>query len=357
MEQTLANTTERLDNAPLSNTNVELLHRFKNDLLVTVSTHRVNQVLNSFITLAPLIDFRLDEAEEADIKQVVGQVNRNQINAYDYSPHTRKELKKSLQRFYSWHTGDDAPPMTRFMDVWVKERDRVRTDPAELPDRRTVEALAKACTNPRDAALVHLLFDGGLRISEALHVKWKHLLLNGDRSLDKVKVQVSKTKPRTVPLIFSPDTLNTWKQEHPGPGKNAYVFTAFHNDEQLSYSAAYAALRRGRRKSPEPERCGNCNHALEDPEQLHRIPEKVKTNPHAFRKGRATDLARRGMNAYMMMQFFGWKKVETAREYIRLASTDLEEAVKTVHPATETPGKQRQPVRVASEVPRTASPA
>ena len=52
------------------------------------------------------------------------------------------------------------------------------------------------------------------------------------------------------------------------------------------------------------------------------IPGVVDTNPQALRRGRATSFARRGWNAYLLMDQMGWSQIETALWYIRLASSD-----------------------------------
>lgn len=54
----------------------------------------------------------------------------------------------------------------------------------------------------------------------------------------------------------------------------------------------------------------------------------VNTNFQTFREGRATQLAKKGLNQPNLYHFFGWKQgSDHARKYIRLAERDLEDAM------------------------------
>lgn len=61
------------------------------------------------------------------------------------------------------------------------------------------------------------------------------------------------------------------------------------------------------------------------------IPDRIKTNPHAFRKGRATYLAAQGMNQAQLCEFGGW--VQGSGEvavYIRMAESDVEQGIREI---------------------------
>ena len=62
------------------------------------------------------------------------------------------------------------------------------------------------------------------------------------------------------------------------------------------------------------------------------IPDYIKLNPHAWRKGRATYLASIGRNQAQLCEHFGWVQGSSeAAKYIRLAKKDLKKALMQEH--------------------------
>jgi integrase len=56
-------------------------------------------------------------------------------------------------------------------------------------------------------------------------------------------------------------------------------------------------------------------------------------NPHGWRRARATDMARKGMNQPNMNQFFGWvPSSDVPQYYIRLAERDVERSIRKIYP-------------------------
>jgi len=103
--------------------------------------------------------------------------------------------------------------------------------------------------------------------------------------------------------------VNKWKNKHPRPSQDSHIFVKINKGESISYSTVNASIKRAR------------SHCKVD----------RKTNPHAFRKGRATYLAKHGWNAAQLCKYFGWSDFDTARHYIRLAKNDLDYAFRKLH--------------------------
>ena len=62
------------------------------------------------------------------------------------------------------------------------------------------------------------------------------------------------------------------------------------------------------------------------------LPQRKKTNPHAWRKARATEMAARGMNIPAANKFFGWARgSDVFKRYIWLAETDLENTIREMY--------------------------
>ena len=71
------------------------------------------------------------------------------------------------------------------------------------------------------------LFDSGARIEEALNVRVKDLTKTDD--VYKVRITVSKTKPRTIHLPICSKFLDLWFQEHKDDNENSFLFPISYN--------------------------------------------------------------------------------------------------------------------------------
>lgn len=261
-----------------------------------LSDHKIYRYLQSFRVLSSDIGFDLEEADRCELVQLVGKINRNNIDGKDYEPQSRAEIKKALLKYYSF---SENSVDTGFISCNVKKSDRKLVDPDRLPTPKTVKSLKKHAKNLRDKLLIVLLWETGARIGEFLNLDWKDLT---DKD-DYFKVRLSgKTGQRFVPVVHSYNLIKNWKVESPS---GSAVFTSFQGGDRLQYRAAYRAIQRA----------------------AERLGTDLKHNPHAFRKSRATFLASKGLNAYQLMQFFGWNRPETATRYIRMSQSDLDDLV------------------------------
>ncbi|MBC5793156.1 MAG: site-specific integrase [Nanohaloarchaea archaeon] len=289
-----------------SRSNKEAILDFKDYLMAQgLSTSRICRYMTTFNTLESIVDFELKEAERSDIISLVGKINQDRINKKDYSPHTLAEYKKAIKKFYSWHKGTQNPEITDFVTVMVKKNEQSFTDPDELPCPEQVKKLQEHAVNPRDKAFISVLWETGGRISEVLHIKWKDL--QSVEKGHKIRFTNSKTIKRKVPVKESVKHLKKWQKEHPNASRDSYIFTKLNKNDIITYQ--------GMRNQMEDilDRSGGI---------------ECKTNFHAFRKGRATYLAKKGLNQPQICQFFGWVQgSKHARKYIRMANSDLDEAM------------------------------
>lgn len=314
----MSGTVEKIKQSNLSQHNIQLILEFKNHLMAeNLSIDRLSRYMSSFNTLAPHINFKLDEPDKKDLKKLVGKINQNQIKEdKEYSVWTLAEFKKLIRKFYKFQTGEEEPAIIDFVTVNVKRNEKPKTDPDELPAPKEVKELVQTASHKRDEALIFLLWDTGGRIGEVLNLKWKDLRFG--EQLTKVRFRESKTGERKVPIRESVETLKEWRREHPRSSEpDSHVFVNLRNRQrqedkdypQMTYSAASNRIRKISKDA-----------GLD-----------CKTNPHAFRKGRATYLASQGMNQAQLCEYFGWVQgSDQAATYIRMANKDLEKAVKQI---------------------------
>jgi len=325
---------EKLESHPdLSQRNKNQIKQFIDQIKAEGSSKdRIHNYMWSFHVLAPSIDFQLDKPSKQDLIKLVGKINNNELTVKerkekngsikwisedkDYSAHSRAEFRKTLSKFYRAYL--DKEDVIDFINVSVKKKEREGPKPEELPKPRHIKALAQSCRNPRDEALILALWDTGARIEATLNLKWKNFKPGEDQSYMRY-TERNKTMLRKIPVAESVPSLKQWRGQHPDPSPEAYIFTKYEGNKAtkkpgktpMNYGSAYKMLKRRRKDVPKKE-----------------IPSTVKTNPHAFRKARATFLASTGMNVNLLARFMGWSDITTAQKYVGLAQNKLDNAFK-----------------------------
>ncbi|MFT4892411.1 MAG: site-specific recombinase XerD [Candidatus Nanohaloarchaea archaeon] len=300
----IKNCFDKLEESDLSNANKQDLRDFTSYLMAEdLSDHKIYRYIQTFRVLSPVIDFNLRDAERKDLIQLVGRINQDRIPEKSYAPESKAELKKAFRRFYKWKFPDREKELIGFISTHVKRSDRKRVDPDQLPSPSQVDRLITEAKNLRDKLMISLLWESGARVGEFLKLDWEDIQFQEDF----IRVTLNgKTGQRTIPVVDSRKYLEDWQSYQ--YGHYDPVFTSLHSESRLSYSACNKAIKRNADKAD-----------LE-----------CKVNPHAFRKSRATFLASQGANVFQLMEFFGWSQAETAKTYVRLAQSDVDDLVKSV---------------------------
>lgn len=299
-------------NSDFSQKEIEAVKDFKTHLEAEViGNAKIQKYISSLNTLSHQISDLLDP-DKKEMKVLVGKINNDNINEREYSPHTIKEFKVTLNKFYQYHNGEEQPELLDFMSAKLKESEKPLTSPSELLQAEDIKNMIQSLQKPRDKALVFLAWDTGGRIGELLNVKWKDVTFLEKGA--KIRFRESKSKKREIPIYESVEHLREWKRETAFDSAEDYVFinnskrgiNAEHYGNQMGY--------RSRRK------------VFENASEF--VDSSLKTNPHAFRKARATYLASKGWNAAQLCEYFGWSSFSTAKAYIRMADKDLDSAMK-----------------------------
>jgi len=318
------------ENSEISKANKETIQGF-HDYLATqdLSNDRVSRYLYTWQILAEHINFTIEEAEKEDLMSLAGDISQDRVKDKELSDYTKMEYKKAIRKMYTAYLEEINPEMdgeslVGFINLTV---DRKQVDPDRLPTPSTVKSLVKHTEKTRDKALITLIWGSGGRIGEILGLKWKDVRFKDDMAT--VTFRDTKTGgDRTVPLRPGMLYLKELKNQAADPEPDEYVFKSRY-DNQLSYNSAYTAIKRAREKTD--------------------IPDGIKTNPHAFRKGRATFMAAQGMNQAQLCEFFGWVQgSQHAAVYVRLAESDVENGLRSMYGMKEKEDDQEEdlvPVR------------
>jgi len=243
------------------------------------------------------------------------------IDMKSYSEYTKYDFKVVLKMFYKWLLGNDE----EFPEVikWMKPKLKASKHklPEELLTPEEVNQLANATTNPRDKALVLVLYESGCRIGELLYLKLKNVHFDKYGAILRVS---GKTGDRRIRIIASVQILTLWLQEHPDKDNpNSPLWPArlgHYKPEPCSYPSLLTMLKRAAKRA--------------------KIRKRIY--PHLFRHSRATSLANKLTEA-QMKEFFGWTQDSgMAATYVHLSGRDVDSALLQMYSLKEKPEEKQQ---------------
>jgi integrase/recombinase XerD len=259
--------------------------------------------LNQLRWLSKALGKPFAEATKEDMIRIVGSVEKEAITEW-----SKVDRKVAIKRFYKWlKCNDEAYPV----EVrWF--RCRIKNDRCVLPEQllseEDVRKLSDAAVEPRDKALIQVLYESGCRISELLTVQIKNVSFDKFGALLRV---TGKTGDRRVRIVASAPALAAWLERHPFKGEpEAYVWIRYlHRGTKDTFPLGYNSAR----------------HLLVRLASYAGIEKRV--NPHLFRHSRATALANKLTEA-QMKEYFGWVQgSDMAGVYVHLSGRDVDNAI------------------------------
>lgn len=213
-----------------------------------------------------------------------------------------RSLKVSIKAFYKWLYGGQVYPECVF---WIKTHGfEKRKLPEEILTRDEVKNLVEAAPNPRDRALIMVLYESGARAGELLGIKIKHV------QFDKYGAQVildGKTGMRRIRLIDSVPDLKLWLNHHPySSDAEAHLFTECRHDKDIKSNSTLGSILRAAKK---------------------RSGLQKRIYPHLFRHSRATHLAQEFTEQELKI-IFGWAGgSKMPATYVHLSGGDVDNKI------------------------------
>jgi integrase/ribosomal protein L40E len=283
-----------------------LVEKFERSLkLNNYSSMRILKYWNSLRSLHSQIGKCFDKATKEDLEKTVIK-----IDSKNWSEWTKSDTKKIMKFFYRWLVNNtlegDYPDIVKWIKTTMKRNNK--KIPEEILTKEEIKLMADSANNPRDKALILILYESGCRVSELLGMKIKNITFDQFGCYILVS---GKTGWRRVRIIdYSKDLLN-WLDIHPLKNdQNAHVWINLENLKDLiSPSAVNKILKNSAKK---------CN-----------ISKPI--HAHAFRHARATHLAKQLPEA-VMKKFFGWTNDSNmASVYYHLSGKDIDDALLKIH--------------------------
>jgi integrase/recombinase XerD len=297
--------TRRIENSTvISKRNKQLIFEFCDQgSLRGLSKARILFYLNRFWNLARYVNKDFNRLNRKDIEELVGKVQNN-----GFSPQTVSDHLVVVKKFWKWLEGDDEEYPDKVK--WIKPKRHLKNGRTKLPEqlltREDIDKLLRAANNPRDKALISVLYESGCRIGELLTLRIQDVQLDQDGAILNVN---GKTGPRRVRIIHSTPQLSNWLDHHPlrqDQAAHLWVSLGTRNHfKPLGHESTYKMLRETAQQAQIGKKC----------------------NPHLFRHSRATFLAKHLTEA-QMKEYLGWtQSSEMAAVYVHLSGRDADSAL------------------------------
>ena len=304
----LRNTIANIQNADeILDRNKELILDYKRDQVFNdLSEATLLRNTQRLKIVAEQADKPFDEMDKLDVKDLIAW-----IHDQDYTNETVDTYKNVVKSFWGWLKNADrgeAPEEVK----WIKlsNGNSNGTLPKDLLTKDEIEAQISAAKNPRDKALISMLYETGARIGELIDLTVGDI---EDRKHGKKVVISGKTGSRRLPLVESVPHINNWLNKHPNPKKDAPLWCKIQQGD-ANEPLGYRYIREKILKK-NMERAG-----IDKP-----------SNPHHYRHSRASYLANE-MTEAQLCEWFGWVQgSDVPARYVHLSGRDIDNAYDALH--------------------------
>ena len=228
----------------------------------------------------------------------------HQLDSNGYSLETIISYRQRVKTFLRWIHGCRRPSDPSPDPVcWIRVPKRQRDLPRGILTPSEIKRMLAACSNQRNRALVHVLYESGARVGEVLGLKI------GDVELDRwgaVLLVKGKTGMRRIRLVESAPDLQLWLTMHPHPeDSSAWLWPSNRENKPLTVERVNGILKRLARMAGVNKR----------------------VHPHLLRHSRATHLAR-VLTECQLRLYFGWAKdSKVPFRYLHLSGRDTDAAL------------------------------
>ncbi|MDE1871215.1 MAG: tyrosine-type recombinase/integrase [Candidatus Micrarchaeota archaeon] len=259
--------------------------------------------------LKELGDKDAKRATKADIERIVIAINNaRRKDGKPIATISRGKIKMTLRKFYKFLLKSSTYP--KIVEDIRPDRVKNALLPTDMLSEADVESLIRQCRNPRDKALLSLLWSG-LRVGELLTIRMNSIRIEND----EVDITVTgKSGQRTIALLNPTYLISYIHQMRSNAEPMAPLFVKLQNGIPTEDWLSYMSLK----KMLHDLKC--------------RIPELKgrRIYAHLFRHSFASFLAGQNFNPEVMRRYFGWASNEMANVYVHLNDQTVKSAIRAL---------------------------
>ncbi|MDI3539456.1 MAG: integrase/recombinase XerD [Methanolobus sp.] len=278
------------------NSNRDIYRRFINSYKIAgASPFTIRNNIGSLRIINDIVSKPVSELNPVDVEDILIGLNSLDLSATSKKAHT--VTFKCLLKFAGRKDLIETITLPN-----TKSRAKV---PDDLLTKEEIKQLIDNAANPRDKALISLLYESGARLGELLALRIKHIVPHEKGTY--IHFPEGKTGARKILVIFSGMYLNQWLINHPDrDNREAFLWCQlFPPHNPISATAFRKVIVRA----------------------ADRAGIKKKVNPHSFRHAQATELAK-DFTEQQMKSYLGWAQdSKMAAVYVHLSGRDMDAAV------------------------------
>ncbi len=292
------------ENDEVTKGNKELFEKYHRYLLLQdYSDAHLQKLLSHLKVVVEHIDFDLKGADREQIEEIIAWVNSR-----DIADATKRQYKIVVKVVYKWLNDGEYPDKVDWITTTEKQKNGKL--PKKMLTEDDVKELIQHAGNPRDRALISLLWETGARIGELIDLTIDDF---EDREHGLKIVINGKTGPRRLPLVSSVPHVRGWLNSHPRKDEGDAPLWVNLGTRNNGKKAKYRALLKA----------------------LNTIAEKADiekpVNPHHWRHSRATFMSN-SFTESQMCEWFGWVQgSDQPSRYVHLSGRDIDNAYDKMH--------------------------
>ena len=293
-----------ISKSEISDRNKKILLRFKDHCISDgLTKSRILKLMYALKGIALILEKDFDKVHKRDIERLVAVIQER-----DYTAWTKHGYKVVIKKFYKWlrDTDDEYPIEVKWIKAGINRNQLKLPSENGLITEDDIKSLIKVANNPRDKALISVLYESGCRVGEILSMRIKNI------TFDEYGVVINvfgKTGARKIRIISSTPYLATWIENHSfsdDPDNPLWINIGVRKNSQVMY---YSTVRKMLQTL------------------FSKAGIKKKYNPHLFRHSRATYLANH-LTEFQMNQYFGWiQGSDMPSTYVHLSGKEIDNSI------------------------------
>ncbi|MGV8168814.1 MAG: tyrosine-type recombinase/integrase, partial [Candidatus Nanoarchaeia archaeon] len=265
-----------------------------------------------------------------------------QPNGKPYESSTRADYRKALKMILLYledlddrlnssniEVRNEATKLYKYLRKSVKGAyKRKPMDSSDLINDEDFQNIISQCHNPMTEAILFLLYYTGMRISELLNMRIKHI--NFKDNYATIWVLGKNNTHRTIPVVEALPSLLKWLHHHPH-NQNPEALVWISKDPRFyGRPLKYMGVRRAIERAY--EKAGYLIREARTEDQKNRrirpriLSLKKRMNPHLYRKSCATHIST-VLKVSEINNMMGWEQgSKQAQIYVHLSGIETEDA-------------------------------
>ena len=268
---------------------------------------RIKKITSVLVNWQVFFSVPISELTTDAIYQGISEFKKKrQKNGKVYAQNYQHDFISIGKTFWAWLADNEIGEIDKgkIREVRVPQTNRDTTEPDEILTEDEIKKLIEFAGDARDRAIISVLYESGMRISEFASMRWRDVVF--DQHGVKIYIQDHKKKQRRYcRIILGAPHLIEWKTQYLKYGEptgNNLVFISKYGKE-LQYIGYYRLIERTAKNAG--------------------VTKKI--TPHLFRKSRITHMVKNNyQESVIKSMMWGNLNTDMFDVYVKLREEDID---------------------------------